>query len=239
VLVELDGLRLVTDPVLRPRVAHLVRGRRVAAPGALGEVDVVLISHMHHDHFDPKSLRMIDGRFELVVPRGAGKAAARLGAVRVAELDVGESLQVGRVRLTATHANHRRGRLFDSRTDAIGYTIDGTQRVYFAGDTDLFPAMRELRTGLDVALLPIAGWGPTLGPGHLDPHRAAQALALIEPRIAVPIHWGTLHRIGLRRSRRMLQDEAPKEFAKAAARLAPSVEVRILQPGKATEVAPA
>jgi L-ascorbate metabolism protein UlaG (beta-lactamase superfamily) len=238
VLVELDGLRLLTDPVLRPRVAHIVRGRGVAKPGALGEVDVVLISHVHHDHFDPASLRMIDGRFALVVPRGARKAAARLGRGHVTELGVGQSVRVRGLGLTATYAAHRKGRLFDRQTEAIGFVIDGTQRIYFAGDTDVFPAMRELRTRLDVALLPVSGWGPTLGPGHLDPDRAAEALALIEPRVAVPIHWGTLYRIGLRRSRRKLLDEAPEAFARAAATLAPSVEVRVLQPGEATVVAP-
>jgi L-ascorbate metabolism protein UlaG (beta-lactamase superfamily) len=238
VLVELDGIRLLTDPVLRPRVAHIVRGSGVAKPDALGEVDVVLISHMHHDHFDPASLHMIDGRFQLVVPRGAHEAAARLGRGRVAELGVGQSLRVGGVVLTATYAAHRKGRLFDRRTEAIGFAIDGTQRIYFAGDTDLFPAMRELRMGLDVALLPVSGWGPTLGPGHLDAERAAQALALLKPRIAVPIHWGTLYRIGLRGSRRKVLDQAPEAFARAAAKLAPAVEVHILQPGEATVIAP-
>jgi L-ascorbate metabolism protein UlaG (beta-lactamase superfamily) len=238
VLVELDGLRLLTDPVLRPRVAHIMRGRGVAQPGALGAVDVVLISHVHHDHFDPASLRMIEGRFELVVPRGARNAAARLARGRVTELGVGESLRVGGVMLTATYAAHRKGRLFDRQTEAIGFTVHGTQGIYFAGDTDVFPAMRELRKRVDVALLPVSGWGPTVGPGHLDPDRAAQALAQIEPRIAVPIHWGTLYRIGLRRSRRKLLDEAPAAFARAAAELAPSVDVRILQPGEATVVEP-
>jgi L-ascorbate metabolism protein UlaG (beta-lactamase superfamily) len=236
ILVELDGLRLLTDPVLRPRVAHIVRGRGVAVPAALGGVDIVLISHMHLDHFDPASLRIIDGQFELIVPHGAGKAAARLGIGRIAELEVGKSLTVGGVAITATYAAHRRGRLFDRRTDAIGYAIGGTQRIYFAGDTDLFPAMDELRGGLDVALLPVSGWGPKIGPGHLDHERAAQALQLLEPRVAVPIHWGTLYRIGLRRSHRLLADEAPKAFARAAARLAPEVDVRILQPGEATVV---
>jgi L-ascorbate metabolism protein UlaG (beta-lactamase superfamily) len=128
--------------------------------------------------------------------------------------------------------------LLDRRAQAIGFEIAGTQRAYFAGDTDVFPAMGELRGGLDVALLPVAGWGPRLGPGHLDPQRAAEALTLMEPRVAVPIHWGTLYRIGLRRSHRKLLDEAPQAFARAAGRLAPSVDVRILRPGEATVVAP-
>lgn len=234
-LVELDGVRLLTDTILRSRVAHIVRG--VAAPAELGAVDVVLISHMHLDHFDPRSLRMIGGHFELVVPLGGGKAAGRLGT-RVTEMKAGQTLRVGDVRISATHAAHRRGRWLDRRAHAVGFAIAGTQRVYFAGDTDVFPEMSELQGDLDVALLPVGGWGPRLGPGHLDPQRAAETLALIEPRVAVPIHWGTLYRMGLRRSRRKLIDQAPAEFAAAAAALAPSVDVRVLQPGEATVIDP-
>ena len=62
--------------------------------------------------------------------------------------------------------------------------------VYFPGDTDLFPEMGSLAP-VDAALLPIWGWGPTLGPGHLDPDGAVRATQLIEPRLVIPIHWGT------------------------------------------------
>jgi L-ascorbate metabolism protein UlaG (beta-lactamase superfamily) len=239
VLIDLDGLRLLTDPVLRGRVAHLVRDAPAVDLDAIADVDVVLVSHLHYDHFDSASLRMLRDRSQLIVPRGASRAVARRGFERVTELGVGESLAAGGVRVTATFAAHRRGRLLDRRSEAIGFTIAGTQRVYFAGDTDIFPSMRELRGELDVALLPVAGWGPRVGPGHLDARRAAESLALLEPRIAVPIHWGTLHRIGLRRSRRTLLTESPRSFAHEAARLAPSVDVRILDPGETTIVEPA
>jgi L-ascorbate metabolism protein UlaG (beta-lactamase superfamily) len=238
-LVELDGLRLLTDPVLRGRVLHIVRGAPAVPPDAIGRVDVVLVSHMHHDHFDPASLRMIDGDFELVVPSGGRKMAARLGLGRATELSVDETRTFRGVAITGTHAEHRRGRLLHRGSEAIGFKVDGSQSAYFAGDTDMFPGMKELHTGLDLALLPVSGWGPKLGPGHLDAARAAEALTLIEPRIAVPIHWGTLHRIGLRRSQRALMNEPPRLFAQEAARLAPSVDVRILEPGEATLVEPA
>jgi len=86
---------------------------------------------------------------------------------------------------------------------------------------------------LDVALLPVAGWGPTLGPGHMDPLDAARAAQLIAPRIAIPVHWGTLWPIGLARRRPRLEDP-PRLFAERVASLAPSVEVRILSPGEGT-----
>ena len=70
--------------------------------------------------------------------------------------------------------------------------MTGSAGVYFAGDTDLFEEMSALAGSVDLALLPVAGWGPTPGPGHLDPARAVQAAARITPRVVVPIHWGTL-----------------------------------------------
>jgi L-ascorbate metabolism protein UlaG (beta-lactamase superfamily) len=236
VLVELDGLRVLTDPVLRGRVAHIVRRASAVETGVIDGIGLVLVSHMHADHFDPPSLRKIDSQATLVVPRGAGRTAAKLGFGRVTELAVGETLAAGGIEIAATHAEHRRGRLFDNRSEAIGYTLTGSQRVYFAGDTDLFPGMRNLSANLDVALLPVWGWGPQLGPGHLDPRKAAESLELLQPRVAVPIHWGTLFRIGLRRSRREPIARPARDFAREAAKLAPSVDVRVLEPGEATTV---
>ena len=88
--------------------------------------------------------------------------------------------------------------------------------------------MSALAGTLDVALLPVAGWGPKVGPGHLDPLRAAQALRLLRPRIAVPIHWGTLSLF-----HRSTSGDPPEEFRRHAAELAPDVDVRILEPGAA------
>jgi L-ascorbate metabolism protein UlaG (beta-lactamase superfamily) len=93
--------------------------------------------------------------------------------------------------------------------------------------------MGALADGLDVAFVPIWGWGPTLGRGfHLDPDRAAQALALLRPRIAVPIHWGTYHplHLGLLDVPAYLR-EPPLRFVEAATAAAPDVEVRVLEPG--------
>ena len=77
----------------------------------------------------------------------------------------------------------------------------------------------------------MAGWGPKLGPGHMDPRRAAEALALMRPRVAVPIHWGTYRRIGHQQT-----GEPEKEFVEHAARLAPEVRVAVLEPGESLEI---
>ena len=86
------------------------------------------------------------------------------------------------LRITAVPATHDSRRApFGPEAEPIGYLVSGSRSVYFAGDTDLFEAMSELRGLVDVALLPVAGWGRSLGPGHLDPERAAQAAGLIGP----------------------------------------------------------
>lgn len=240
VLAELGGARLLTDPLLRRRVGHLLR-RGPAPPAALaGTLDAALVSHLHHDHADLPSLRRLDPGTPLVVPAGAGGFFARRGLPVLAELAPGDSVQVGAVTVTATEADHDGGRPFGGEAArAVGYLLAaGDRRVYFAGDTDLFAGMSALGDlGLDLALLPVWGWGPSLGRGHLDPERAARAAALLRPRLAVPIHWGTYYPAGLARLRSGPLRRPPLAFAARAAELAPQVEVRVLAPGESTSLA--
>jgi L-ascorbate metabolism protein UlaG (beta-lactamase superfamily) len=191
----------------------------------------VLLSHLHRDHADLPSLRRLGRSTPLIAPRGAGVLLRRRGFQGVHELDEGESTTVGAVEVEAVPAEHdgrRHG--FGAPAASAGYVIRGSRSVYFAGDTDLFAGMADL-AGVDLALVPIAGWGPRLGPGHLDPLRAAEAVRLLRPRVAVPIHWGTY--VPSYRSEPYPRD-VTAEFAQAAAELAPDVEVRIVPPGERT-----
>jgi L-ascorbate metabolism protein UlaG (beta-lactamase superfamily) len=234
VLVELDGARLLTDPVLRSRVGPL-RRQAPPRPADLSEgLDAVLISHLHRDHLDWPSLRAVGPDVPLLVPRGSGELFAGHGFTAVTELTAGESRRVGDVTVAATEANHPGGRRSGAEVEAVGFLLEGSHRVYFAGDTDLFDGMVRLGGGLDLALLPIWGWGASLGPGHLDPERAARAAASLSPRIAVPIHWGTLYPAGLSWARPGPLRQPPVEFATWMRELAPQVEVRVLAPGEAT-----
>lgn len=231
VLLELGGVRLLTDPLLRPRIAHLTR--RARAPGRVGRVDAVLISHVHHDHLDMRSLAALPGTPPIVAPAGAGDLLRKRGFEHVIELREGERTVVSDVTVTATAALHpaRRSPL-SPWVPALGFVIESGIRVFFAGDTDLHDSMRALAP-LDVALLPVWGWGTSLGAGHLNPRTAAEALLLLRPRLAVPIHWGTFFPIGRRGP---LLSDPPHEFARHAAELAPGVEVRILAPGEVLEL---
>ena len=240
VLIELEGVRILTDPVLFDRVTVLRRIVTPVDPAMYAAVDAVVLSHLHLDHFDLASLRLLGPGTDLVVPSGAGTVLRRAGFERVTELRPGESTAVGGVTITATRAIHSGYRPpFGPRATAVGYVLEGTDsRVYFAGDTDLFPEMAELGPELDVALIPVWGWGPTLGPGHLDPVRAAAAVRLLRPRFAVPIHWGTFWPYGFGRIRPGLLTRPPVDFAARASDADPRVTVLVTPPGEAIQLAP-
>ncbi|HEX2469673.1 MAG TPA: MBL fold metallo-hydrolase [Candidatus Limnocylindrales bacterium] len=231
VLIETGGRRLLTDPVLGQGIGP-VRRRAGSSPGELGHIDAVLISHLHHDHLDLRSLRRLDREVEVLVPTGGGPLLRSEAFRTVHEVDRGDRLITGEVRVEATPARHSGRRApFGPSGPALGYLIQGDHRIYFAGDTDIFAGMTDLARDLDIAILPIGGWGPTLRGGHMDPARAAAALALLRPTHAIAIHWGTLWPIGLSRYRRDRFDEPIHRFIEEAGRIAPDVHVAFLEPG--------
>jgi L-ascorbate metabolism protein UlaG (beta-lactamase superfamily) len=234
-LLRLAGVTVLTDPMLRSWLGPLHRQGPRPDPQLPEMADLVLISHIHRDHLDIRSLRRFPNDTPLVVPRGATKWARRGGAEDIRELDVGEAISFGEIEVTAVEALHNghRDRTWGDPIQPLGYLIKGNGKTaYFAGDTDLFPGMSGLGP-IDLALLPVWGWGTSVGAGHLDPLRAAKALEMIRPRLAVPIHWGTFYLLGMRRRHPEHIEQPPLEFARLAGSLTPEVEVRVLQPGSA------
>ncbi len=234
-LVELDGVRLLTDPILRSRVGPLRWRAPLRAPEEARAPDAVLVSHLHRDHADLPSLRGLGTARRLIVPRGAGSFFAGRGFSAVEELAPGDGATIGAVTVTAVPAIHDGSRTPLRRGSAVGFLIAGTRRVYFAGDTDLFDGMRDLDRP-DLALLPIWGWGPNLGEGHMDPARAAEATELIHPGIVVPIHWGTLYPRFLERLRPAPLTDPPERFARALESLDSPAELRLLAPGTSLDL---
>ncbi len=235
VLIALNGVRLLTDPALRSRIGPLIRRAPPVPTDGLEGIDAVLLSHLHADHVDLPSLRRLQAG-TVFAPYRAGSWLRGKGVTGVRELRPADETNIGPVQLTATRATHdRRRRPFGPSADPIGYVIRGSRSVYFPGDTDLDPAMADLKGSIDVALIPIWGWGRSVGTGHLDPRRAALAVALIGPAVAIPIHWGTytLRWFGARR-----QDlERPVvEFAALAKRYARDVDVHVLAPGESVVI---
>lgn len=240
-LIELAGVRLLTDPLLRLGVGPLRRQVPLCDGSLFAAPDAVLISHLHRDHLDLASLRLLGHDIPLLVPAGAGAWLRRQGFAAVRELAAGESTTVGALTVSATPARHDGHRHPGGmKAQTLGYLVGGEETVYFAGDTELFPGMSEiangLEDGLDVALLPVAGWAPKLGPGHMGPLEAARAATLLAPRLAIPIHWGTLLPVGFARRYGARLGEPPRLFAQHVGRLAPEVNVRILAPGEEASV---
>lgn len=277
VLLELDGVRLLTDPLLRKRIGVLIRRSPVPPPAVRRGLDAVLISHAHLDHLDVPSLRLIDRRTPVVAPRGLGGLLRRLGFVP-REVDVGDEVEIkrlgpeangesgaggeqgsgrenaaddergagrehsaafGSVRVRAVPADHAGTRHpLAAESAALGYVVTGGLSAYFAGDTGLYDGMRDLAP-VDVAVLPVGGWGPRLPDDHLNPLSAAKALQLLRPAACVPVHWGTIYPPWLPPEFNAKWAEWPHAFARYAAHLAPGVDVRVLRPGETTVFTPA
>jgi L-ascorbate metabolism protein UlaG (beta-lactamase superfamily) len=235
VLIEVDELRILTDPMLAQWLGPIHRHHAPVAEEFLSDIDAIFISHAHQDHLHVPSLRRVPGKPTLLVPRGLGTVVDKAG-LPVTEVGIGDKLVIDQVELEVTYAEHAGRRLpFGPDAPAIGAVIRGSQNVYFAGDTDVFDAMTSFGA-LDVALLPVWGWGPRLGPGHMDPKKAAQAAAMLKPRMAVPIHWGTLYPLGAKQIDPGPLNEPGQAFVEACRWRAPDVAVRVIPIGGSLEL---
>lgn len=235
--IEDSDVRVLTDPLFARRLAHLRRRRGAVPPPEARRADLALVSHLHADHLHLPSLATLAPGTRLLVPRGALRAVPglrRLRQLRIDEVSPGDQTMIGDLVVRAVPARHdgRRLPVGPHRSPALGYVVEGEARTYFAGDTGLFDDMAKEVGPVDVALLPVGGWGPYLGEGHLDAGRAAQALARLSPRSAVPVHYGTYWPIGMDAVRPHEFHTPGDEFARIAAQLAPSVSVHRLAHGE-------
>jgi L-ascorbate metabolism protein UlaG (beta-lactamase superfamily) len=238
VLLALDDVRLLTDPVLVRRMGPLHYVGHLPTRDELAHVDAVLISHLHHDHLHLRSLALLPPTARLIVPLGAAHVLHGRVDRPVEELGPGDTTTVGRATVTATSAAHD-GRRHPGgpRAATLGFVVSGTRTAYFAGDTELFPEMAdevEAATGgsLDLALIPVGGWGLNLGTGHMDPREGAEAVARLRPRHAVPVHWGSLRLPVLWRARRRWHSSGGPDFARLVEAAGAATSVRVLAPGE-------
>jgi L-ascorbate metabolism protein UlaG (beta-lactamase superfamily) len=197
VLIEIDGVTLLTDPVLSERLFVVKRLVSAGLPqGGLPDIDVVLVSHGHHDHLDvPTHRRLANPRTIAVVAENLSDLV-RHGYDRVVELPWGTQFEHKGIKITALAVNHwgTRG-LFPDRRGYTGFLIEGPSgRVFFPGDTAYTPLFREYgeRYAIDVAILPIGAYSPTsFRRVHMNPEDAWRAFLDLRARHLVPIHWGT------------------------------------------------
>jgi len=175
--IALGPVRVLTDPVFTRRVAHLSRIGGPLPTKEAARADVAVVSHIHFDHLHVPSLRKLSPEVRIVAPVGTARVLARSAPAisrRVEEVAPGGTVEVEGVVIRAVGAAHddRRSSLSNYRAPPLGFIIEagspGRTRVWFAGDTGLFSGMSDFRP-VDVAVVPIGGWGPTLGPTHLGP----------------------------------------------------------------------
>jgi L-ascorbate metabolism protein UlaG (beta-lactamase superfamily) len=202
VLVEIDGVRILTDPTYNHSVGIIAP--RMQKPGIpfdqLPQIDFILISHNDYDHLSLRTLRRLRKQHQstVLVPVGDGKYARKSGFTSVVEMDVWDSHDAGGVTIRCVPAKHKSSRRLFQRNKRLccGYIIERNGKsVFFAGDTGYGEHFREIgeRHHPGVALLPIGGYKPAswLSKTHLDPHNAITAFLDIGAEILVPIHWGT------------------------------------------------
>jgi L-ascorbate metabolism protein UlaG (beta-lactamase superfamily) len=239
-LLQMDGRKVLIDPVFAKRLVVLRRQRR---PGLLVEelppIDLVLLTHAHMDHLNVSSLRRViratrrlTGKTpEVVVPQGVEDLVARLGFSQVHGLTWWDRIDVHGLRVTMTPGRHWGARMFrDTHRGYGGYVVESADHsVYHSGDTAYFDGFREIGSRLNpqVALLPIGAYFPdSYRSVHTSPEEAVRGFIELGADQMVPMHYGTF-RLG-----REPMDEPLQRLEIEAARLGISEKIKVLEEGE-------
>jgi L-ascorbate metabolism protein UlaG (beta-lactamase superfamily) len=241
VVLDLDGVRVLTDPLLRPHAGLLRRLTPHPEEEAWRGADGVVVSHLHHDHAELRSLRMLPGVPVMTSPSNASWLRRRGVPTASGLTETWTRIGAGPVEVRQVRADHRHRPMPHRPNDAHGHLLRGpSARVWVAGDTSLYPGMASLPDlaggPLDVAVVPVWGWGPRLSEGHMNPEQAALACALTGARWGVPVHWGTLHPPLVARFARGWLERPGAAFAEELARVAPQCRPLVLRPAEASTI---
>jgi L-ascorbate metabolism protein UlaG (beta-lactamase superfamily) len=206
VLIEIDGMRLLTDPVWSERASPVgfagpKRFQPVPVPIAkLPPIDAVLISHDHYDHLDRATvLQLRDVPFVTSLGVGAHLESWGIAPERIIELDWWESVELGPLTITAAPSQHFSGRGVGDRNRTLwsSLAVRGPRHgFFFSGDTGLTEDYREIQDRLgrfDLVMLEVGAFHPAWGTIHLGPENALKALDLLGGGVFLPIHWGTFN----------------------------------------------
>lgn len=208
VLIEIEGLRVLTDPVWGTRASpsSIVGPKRFqpvpVALEALPPLDLVVVSHDHYDHLDYPTIRKLRALgVPFVTSLGVGAHLEEWGVPpeRIIELDWWESWSLPHAALSVTAApsQHFSGRTFKTRNSTLWSSLvirSPGHAVFFSGDTGLtgeYDAIRRRLGPFDLTMLEVGAWHPAWGDMHLGPENALKAHALLGGGTFLPIHWGT------------------------------------------------
>jgi L-ascorbate metabolism protein UlaG (beta-lactamase superfamily) len=244
VVLEIDDVQVMTDPLLGSNVGLLRRRGPRPDPELWRGADAVLLSHLHPDHAELSSLRKLSGTPIMSSTDNVAwlRRSGLPNAVALSEAWT-PIVATGEVEVRLVRADHRHRLMPHRPNDAHGHLLRGPSgAVWVAGDTALHPEMSmlaEMAGGpVDLAIVPIGGWGPRLSPGHMNPEQAATAVSRAGARWALPVHWGTLHPPFFALFRTRWLEQPGPQFAEALVSAAPTSRAVVLRPGEAFVVPP-
>jgi L-ascorbate metabolism protein UlaG (beta-lactamase superfamily) len=242
-VLDLDGVRILTDPLLGRHSGPLRRRGPVPRSEQWRDARAVLVSHLHHDHAELSSLRRVAAP---VLTADANAGFLRRRGLTAHGLGEGwgrdwHQVDSSDVRVRLTRAVHGDRPMPHRPNQANGHLVVGSGlRVWVAGDTDLYPELErvpELAGGeIDLAVVPVWGWGPRLSGGHLTPATAAEACRAVGAKAALPYHWGTFHPPFLAGRPAGWMDLPGRDFAEGLERRAPGCRALVLDPGGTVEL---
>ncbi len=206
-LVEIDGLRILLDPVWGERASPFswLGPQRFLPPplpfDELPDIDIVVISHDHYDHLDFPTIRRLAAEdVPFLVPLGVGSHLEHWGVAdeRITELEWWQEHTVGDLRFVATPARHFSGRsMFMRDRDCTlwsGWALLGPRhRVYYTGDTAMFPGFTDIGKRLgpfDAAMVESGAYNALWADVHLGPEQAVDAHVMARGGVMIPVHWG-------------------------------------------------
>lgn len=196
-LAQIGGMNILIDPVWALWLGPIKRVRHPSVwAHDLPRIDLVLITHAHHDHLHVPSLRKVAAAQPIIVPEGVGSLVKNCGFGRVVELKHWQSATLADLRITLTPARHWGARMIhDTHRGFGGYLISAPEHtLYHCGDSAMFDGFTEIgkRASIDLALMPIGAYEPPSGrPVHMNPEEALDAFEMVGARHMVPMHFDT------------------------------------------------
>jgi L-ascorbate metabolism protein UlaG (beta-lactamase superfamily) len=206
VLIQVDGLNILTDPVfaLRSSPVQFAGPKRIHRPGiefeSLPPIDAVLLSHNHYDHMDVAALKKLDAQHQAltIAPLKNGEFLQRKGLKNTMDLDWWQTHLVQHLKITCVPAQHWSSRSLNDRNDMLwgGFVVQaGTRKIYFAGDTGYAPFFKEIceKMGpMDLSLLPIGAYEPRwfMQMMHMNPEDAVLAHQDLQSKHSIGVHFG-------------------------------------------------
>ncbi|RUM58206.1 MAG: phospholipase [Persephonella sp.] len=200
-LIQIEGLRILTDPFLSPHILGVKRKKPALLPKLVPKPDFIVISHAHYDHLDLKTLKQFDKSIPVIIPDKTKAVVKPLGFKEIIEVPHFKDFKTRNIEIIALPVQHNKGRsLLYPNTQTNSYIINvGNTTLYFAGDTGYFDKFKEYGKSfnIDYAFLPIGGFEPRvlLQKVHMNPEEAVKTFKDLNAKYLVPIHFDTFHTI--------------------------------------------